>query len=145
MIALIQRTTRAHVSVDKKTVAEIHQGIVALICMENNDTDIHFEKMLHKLVNYRIFEDQDGKMNLSLKDINAELLLVPQFTLAANTEKGLRPSFSNACPPSIAQEKFSTFRTLALKGFQNTQCGIFGANMQVTLTNDGPVTFWLKV
>ncbi len=145
MIALIQRTTKAHISVDKETIAEISQGLVTLICMENTDIETHFEKMLHKLLNYRIFEDQEGKMNLSLNNINGGLLLVPQFTLAANTSKGLRPSFSNVCSPDIAKEKFSKFCALALQKFQHTRHGHFGANMQVTLTNDGPVTFWLKV
>ncbi|WP_119342759.1 D-aminoacyl-tRNA deacylase [Facilibium subflavum] len=145
MLSLIQRVSHAHVSVNDKIIGQINKGIMALVCIEENDEQSHFEKMAHKLLNYRIFEDAQGKMNLGLKDIDGGLLLVPQFTLAADTKKGLRPSFSHACPPKIATKKFDQFCQLIAKQHQLVAHGEFGANMQVSLTNDGPVTLWLKV
>ena len=144
MLLLIQRVSYAKVEVNQQIVDKINRGILALVCIEENDNELTYQKALHKLINLRIFEDTQGKINLSLKDINAELLIVPQFTLAANTQKGLRPSFSDCCPPKIAKVKFSQFCQYAKNHYDHIQTGQFGANMQVTLNNDGPITLWLK-
>ncbi|WP_116963024.1 D-aminoacyl-tRNA deacylase [Fastidiosibacter lacustris] len=145
MLALIQRVTDAQVDINSNTIARILTGILAFICVEDKDNITHFEKMAHKLLKQRIFEDENGKMNKSLIDIKGGLLLVPQFTLVANTDRGLRPSFSNACPPQLAKQKFEFFCAFLQQQYDQIQQGQFGANMQVTLINDGPVTLWLKV
>ena len=144
MIALIQRVKQAKVVIDGKVFSCIRQGILALVCVEQSDQTPHFAKMCHKLTHLRIFEDCEKKMNLALKDIDGELLIVPQFTLAGDTQKGLRPSFSNVCPPKLAEEIFKNFRRYIKNSYAKTAFGRFGADMQVTLTNDGPVTLWLK-
>ena len=145
MQLLIQRVTQASIFVHQKMITHIQQGILALTCIEQQDTHIAFKKMANKLWNYRLFEDANGKMNQSLADIQGQCLLVPQFTLAADTDKGRRPSFSNVCPNPIAQKGFYDFVQLMrqLYGTTAIKSGIFNADMQVSQTNDGPATFWL--
>lgn len=145
MIALIQRVRLAKVKVDNIPIAQIDQGILALIGMQKTDQQEQADKLLHKLLNYRIFADDDDKMNLSVKDIQGGLLLVPQFTLAADTNKGMRPSFSSAKAPSEAEQLFNYLLTQARAQYPFIQAGRFGADMQVSLLNDGPVTFSLTV
>ena len=158
MIALIQRVSTAKVEVDKKIIGEINQGILVLLGVEKNDTEKQAEQLLHKVINYRIFEDSDKKMNLSLlnsllnnsAEANAAkkpggLLIVPQFTLPANTNKGLRPSFTPAAPPAQGKRLYNYFIQLAENKLNVVETGKFGADMQVSLTNDGPITFWLQV
>ncbi len=145
MIGLIQRAARAHVEVDGAIVGQIERGILLLLGVEKEDTQTQADKLLHKVLNYRIFPDESGRMNLSLKDINGGLLIVPQFTLPADTHKGMRPSFTPAAPPEKGEMLFNYFYNTALQQFNNIQKGIFSADMQVSLINDGPVTFWLKI
>ena len=145
MLSIIQRVNCANVVVDEQKVADINKGILALVCVEKEDTHQNFEKMTDKIIKYRIFEDEADKMNLSLADINGEIILVPQFTLAADTKKGNRPSFSSGCPPEIAKEKFKKFVDIFKNKYDKVETGIFGADMKVSLTNDGPVTFTFKV
>lgn len=144
MIALIQRVTQAEVVVNEQSIGKIGQGILALIGVEKGDDTTKADKLLHRLVGYRVFSDSDDKMNLSVTDIKGELLLVPQFTLAASTQKGMRPSFSSAAPPELGESLFNYFVVQAKLKSNKIQTGIFGADMQVSLCNDGPVTFWLK-
>jgi len=143
MIALLQRVTSANVIVDNNKVAEIDAGILAFIGIEKGDKYSHGERLLHRVLGYRIFPDDQGKMNLGLKDVKGDLLLVPQFTLAADTKKGMRPSFSSAAPPEIGRDRFEAFCSLAEQTYSKVQKGIFLADMKVSLVNDGPVTFWL--
>ncbi len=145
MIALIQRVTHANVVVDGITIGNIEQGILALIGVEKDDTKEKADKLLRRLLGYRIFSDAEDKMNLSLIDTEGGLLLVPQFTLVADTNKGMRPSFSSAAPPAIGKHFFDYFVKHAKLNFSKVETGEFGANMQVSLCNDGPVTFWLQV
>ena len=146
MIALIQRVQAAQVEVDGKLVGKINQGILLLLGVQKEDDEALSDKLLHKVVNYRIFEDDDGKMNNSLLDIEGELLVVSQFTLPANTKKGLRPSFTSAAPPELGKSMYDYFVEQAgHKMVKPVQTGEFGADMQVSLINDGPVTFWLEV
>lgn len=145
MIGLIQRVTEAKVEVDNSTVAQIGRGILALIGVEKQDNSATARRLAQRILQYRIFPDADGKMNLSLQDTDGELLLVPQFTLPADTRKGNRPSFSSAAPPEKGQRLFLELADLAGEIHGQVQTGVFGANMQVSLTNDGPVTFWLQV
>ena len=145
MITIIQRVTQASVRVDNKIIGDIRQGILALVAVEKNDTHINAERLFERIMNYRIFSDQNDKMNWSLRDIGGGLLLVPQFTLAANTNKGNRPSFASAAPPEYGREMFAYLQEHAIKNYQYVQFGEFGADMQVALINDGPVTFTLTV
>ncbi|WP_339490935.1 D-aminoacyl-tRNA deacylase [Pseudomonas sp. EL_65y_Pfl2_R95] len=144
MKALIQRVSRAQVSVDGEVVGAIDQGLLALIGVEPHDTPASVSKMLQKLLKYRVFSDADGKMNCSLTDVAGGLLLVSQFTLAADTKSGLRPSFSTAAPPALATELFDLLLEQARSQHPVVATGRFGADMQVQLTNDGPVTFLLE-
>ncbi len=144
MISIIQRVTQAQVSVDSHCVGNIKQGIMALVAVEKNDTEQQADRLLERILNYRIFSDELGKMNLSLRDINGGLLLVPQFTLAADTQKGNRPSFASAAPPEKGRELFHYLQQRAKMVYPNTEFGQFGADMQVSLINDGPVTFTLR-
>jgi D-aminoacyl-tRNA deacylase len=144
MIALIQRVRQAHVEVDNVVVGKINRGILALIGVQKHDGKKEIERTLDRLLGYRIFEDEVGKMNLSLREIQGDLLLVSQFTLAADTEKGMRASFTSAAPPAEAQRIFESLVECAHNAHQSVQTGRFGANMQVHLINDGPVTFWLE-
>jgi D-tyrosyl-tRNA(Tyr) deacylase len=142
--ALIQLVTHAHVEIESNRVAEIKRGILALIGIEKTDTEKHAEKLFDKIINYRIFDDEQGKMNLSLATIQGGLLLVPQFTLVAETEKGMRPGFSKGMPPAEGKQLFDYFVTFAKQTYPNVTAGVFGADMQVSLCNDGPVTFMLE-
>ncbi len=144
MIGLIQRVRWAKVEVDGHIISQIEQGLLALIGMQKDDQTMQADKLLHKLLNYRIFVDDD-KMNLSVRDIQGGLLLVPQFTLAADTRKGMRPSFSCAKAPAEAEQLFDYLLSEAKKQYPHIQAGKFGADMQVSLLNDGPVTFSLNI
>ena len=144
MIALIQRVTRADVQVDSQTVGAIGRGILALIGVRRGDDVPAADRLLERVLTYRIFPDEQGKMNLSLRDIQAGLLLVPQFTLAADTHKGTRAGFSTAAQPEEARLLFTHVLDRARASHGSVAAGVFGANMQVSLVNDGPVTFWLK-
>ena len=145
MIALIQRVSRAEVRIDGETVGSIGPGLLALACAEPGDDETTAERMLERLLGYRVFSDGAGKMNLSVQDIGGGLLLVPQFTLAADTSKGMRPSFSSALAPEPARQLFDHLVERARALHQEVASGRFGESMQVTLTNEGPVTFWLRV
>lgn len=144
MIGLLQRVTTARVVVDE-TIAEIGRGILVLVGVQPLDTPQTAERLLERLLGYRVFPDADGKMNLSLRDIDGGLLLVPQFTLAADTRKGTRASFTSAAPPALGRELFAYLLACAKTAHTIVASGRFGADMQVSLTNDGPVTFWLEV
>lgn len=144
MIGLLQRVSSARVEVHSQTIAQINIGILVFIGIEKDDTRVKAERLLERLLGYRIFPDQTGKMNLSLTDIQGGLLLVPQFTLPADTKKGMRPSFSSAAAPETGMELFDYLLSRAKSAYRNVEVGIFGADMQVHLVNDGPVTFWLK-
>jgi D-tyrosyl-tRNA(Tyr) deacylase len=145
MIGLIQRVSEARVVVDSQTVGQIGRGLLVLVGVEKQDDEATARRLLDRLLAYRVFPDDEGKMNLSLTDIGGELLLVPQFTLAADTRKGTRPSFSSAAPPQLGQSLFDYFVTAARERHPKVATGIFGADMKVSLINDGPVTFWLQV
>ncbi|KTD65006.1 D-aminoacyl-tRNA deacylase [Legionella shakespearei] len=144
MLTVVQRVSEARVDVDSRTVGKISQGLMILCGFEPQDTEQNLKRMLDKCINYRIFSDSQGKMNLSLKEVNGGLLLVPQFTLMADTQKGLRPSFSRAAPPELGKTLFDQLCTLAQQLHPQVQTGCFGADMQVYLCNDGPVTFLLQ-
>lgn len=144
MIALLQRVVEADVAIDGKIVASIGAGLVALVGVRPADTEESALRLLARMLQYRIFADEAGRMNHSLLQIHGELLLVPQFTLAADTRKGLRPSFSSAAPPAQGQQLFDTLLRAARAQHGRVASGIFGANMQLSLTNDGPVTIWLE-
>jgi D-tyrosyl-tRNA(Tyr) deacylase len=140
---LIQRVSHASVVVDNETVGEIGPGILLLLGVEKLDQQAQADKLLHKVINYRIFPDEKGHMNRSLLDTNGELLIVSQFTLAADTQKGLRPSFSSAAEPALAEVIYESF-VAAAREKVTVATGSFGADMAVSLLNDGPVTFLLK-
>ena len=145
MLGLIQRVSSASASIDNTVVGTIDQGLLLLLGIEKTDLKTAADKLLQKIVNYRVFADSEGKMNLSLRDIGGELLVVSQFTLAADTNKGLRPSFSSAASPEQAEELYDYFLTQAATALNTQiQSGRFGADMQVMLHNDGPVTFMLR-
>jgi D-tyrosyl-tRNA(Tyr) deacylase len=144
LIALIQRVSSAEVRVDGRTTGSIGRGILALIGVERGDGAAQAERLLARVLTYRIFEDAAGRMNLSLVDIRGGLLLVPQFTLAADTHKGTRPGFSGAAEPAVASGLFDGLVVAARARHDCVATGEFGAHMQVSLVNDGPVTFWLK-
>ncbi|WP_460045980.1 D-aminoacyl-tRNA deacylase [Pseudomonas sp. S2_H01] len=144
MKGLLQRVRGARVDVDGATVGAIDQGLLVLVGIEPQDTRASADKLLHKLLNYRVFSDADGKMNLSLSDVGGGLLLVSQFTLAADTRSGMRPSFSKAAPPALGAELFDYLLEKAKTSHRTVASGQFGADMQVHLINDGPVTFLLE-
>lgn len=144
MIALIQRVTHASVTVAGQITGDIGPGLLALIGVAKSDTDQNGDRLLQRLLGYRVFPDGEGKMNLSLKDTGGGLLLVPQFTLAADTHKGTRPSFSSAAPPAEAQRLFDRLVAAAQTAHVQVATGVFGADMDVHLLNQGPVTFWLE-
>ena len=144
MIALIQRVTGAKVVVAGETVGAIERGILALIGVQKGDTEGDARRLLERMLGYRIFPDAQDRMNLSLRDIGGGLLLVPQFTLAADTGRGMRPSFSSAAPPEQGQALFAHLLALARDDWPRVASGRFGADMQVHLINDGPVTFRLQ-
>jgi D-aminoacyl-tRNA deacylase len=145
MIALIQRVTQARVVVEGASVGAIGPGLVAFVCAERHEDERQADALLDKLLAYRVFGDSAGKMNLSLRDVAGGLLLVPQFTLAADTMSGTRPSFSPAAAPETGRRLFEFFVARARERHALVEAGRFGAHMQVELINDGPVTFWLQV
>ncbi len=147
MIALIQRVSSAQVDVDGEVVGVIGLGLLALVAVEPGDDEARIQRMAERLLGYRVFSDAAGKMNLSLVEAGGDLLLVSQFTLAADTRKGMRPGFSSAAPPELGRRGFD--RLLAIcrerhSGVGLVESGRFGAHMRVSLVNDGPVTFWLE-
>lgn len=144
MIGLLQRVTHATVAVNQNIIGKIDRGLLVFIGVEKEDTSTQAERLLERLLGYRVFPDSEGKMNLGLAGIKGGLLLVPQFTLPANTQKGMRPSFSSAASPDQGKKLFECLLSLAKQKYHTVESGQFGADMQVTLTNDGPVTFWLK-
>ncbi|MGE6530448.1 D-aminoacyl-tRNA deacylase [Pseudomonas sp. NPDC077382] len=144
MKALIQRVRQARVEVADEVVGSIDQGLLVLVGVERVDDRARADKLLHKLLRYRVFSDENGKMNRSLSDVSGGLLLVSQFTLAADTGSGLRPSFSTAAPPALGEELYDYLVVQARLQHANVACGRFGADMQVYLQNDGPVTFLLE-
>lgn len=144
MLTIIQRVSCAQVVVNDITIGKIEQGIMALIAIEKEDTEKTAKRLLERILNYRIFADEKGKMNLSLRDITGGLLIIPQFTLAADTASGNRPSFSSAATPEQGSKLFSYFSEQARQIYPLTEFGLFGADMKVSLINDGPVTFTLK-
>lgn len=144
MIALIQRVTSASVHVEGELVAAIGPGLLALAAVEQGDGPAQAERLAERILGYRVFEDADGRMNLSLADTGGGLLLVSQFTLAANTRKGMRPSFTPAAAPAEGERLFHALVAAARKRHAPVETGRFGAHMQVALVNDGPVTFWLR-
>lgn len=145
MIGLLQRVTEASVRVEGEVIGSIGRGLMVLLGVERGDGEAQAERLLERLLGYRVFPDENDRMNLSLRDINGALLLVPQFTLPADTRKGTRPSFTTAAPPDEGERLFNYFVQLARAARQQVETGRFGTDMQVSLTNDGPVTFWLQV
>lgn len=145
MIGLIQRVDKAHVEVSGEIIGSIQRGLMALIGVQRGDNESTADRLVERLLHYRVFPDADGKMNLSLSGIDGGLLLVPQFTLAADTRKGTRPSFSPAAEPELGKQLFQRVLEQARQHYARVACGRFGADMKVTLVNDGPVTFWLAV
>jgi len=144
MIALIQRVSRAHVDVGDRTVGAIDRGVLALVGVQPDDDEAAADRLLERVLGYRIFPDEAGRMNRSLRDIRGGLLLVPQFTLAADTRKGTRAGFSTAALPTEARRLFEYLVGAARAAHADVATGIFAADMQVSLVNDGPVTFWLE-
>jgi len=145
VIALLQRVTRAWVDIDGSRIDEIDRGLMVLLGVERGDGTAQADRLLERLLGYRVFADTEGRMNLSIGDTEAGLLLVPQFTLAADTRKGKRPSFTSAAEPDEGRRWFDYFVEQARVQHDPVACGRFGADMQVGLVNDGPVTFWLQV
>jgi D-tyrosyl-tRNA(Tyr) deacylase len=145
VIALIQRVREARVQVAGQTTGAIHRGILALVGVEKGDTEREAERLAERVIGYRIFPDEAGKMNRSLAEVRGALLIVPQFTLAADTESGARPSFSTAAAPAEGEKLYLRFVELARARHTLIETGTFAADMQVSLVNDGPVTFWLQV
>ena len=145
MIALIQRVSSAKVDIEETTIGAINNGILLFLGVEKTDARKQTEQLLHKVINHRIFEDGQNKMNLSLLDVSGELMIISQFTLAADTNKGLRPSFTPAAPPEQGKELYEYFIQLAKQKIAVVESGKFGADMQISLINDGPNTFWLQI
>lgn len=145
MKVLIQRVTQAQVDVEGACVGKIHHGLLLFVGLEKKDTQHTLERMCHKILNYRIFSDAQGKMNLSVKEVAGGLLVVSQFTLAADTQKGLRPGFSIAALPHVAKSLFQDFLCLLRAEHSDVESGVFAADMQVSLVNDGPVTFLIDI
>ena len=144
MIALIQRVSEASVVVDGERIGAIGRGVLALVAVQPDDGDSELERLLERLLGYRVFEDEAGRMNRSVREAGGGLLLVPQFTLAADTRKGMRASFTNAAPPELGRRLFERLLARARECHPVVESGRFGAHMQVHLVNDGPVTFWLE-
>lgn len=144
MIGLIQRVNQARVQVAGEEVGRIGRGLLAFVGVQRGDDEARADRLLHRLLGYRVFPDAEDRMNLSLRDAGGGLLLVSQFTLAADTRKGMRPSFSSAAPPAEGQRLFEHLVTAARAAHPEVATGRFGADMQVHLINDGPVTFWLE-
>jgi len=144
MIALLQRVSKARVEVEGETVGAIGTGLLVLVGVERGDSEPQADRLLERILGYRVFPDAQGRMNLSLREIDGGLLLVPQFTLAADTRKGMRPSFTPAAPPEEGERLFHYLVDSARVSHPKVATGRFGAYMQVKLSNDGPVTFWLR-
>jgi D-aminoacyl-tRNA deacylase len=144
MIGLLQRVTDASVTVGGETVASIGRGLLVLVAVRREDTERDADRLAERILGYRVFPDETGRMNLSLLDVGGELLLVPQFTLAADTRKGTRASFTPAAPPERGAIYFQALAGACRSRLGKVGTGSFGADMQVSLTNDGPVTFWLE-
>lgn len=144
MIGLLQRVTRAEVHVENRSIARIGSGLLVLVGVQKGDDPVRCDRLLDRLLGYRVFDDPAGKMNLSLLETGGGLLLVPQFTLAADTRKGRRPGFSTAAAPEDGARLFAHMLEQAGQRVAHLQSGMFGADMQVSLVNDGPVTFWLQ-
>ena len=144
MIGLLQRASQGRVDIEGRTVGRIDRGLVVLVGVQREDTEARAERLLERLLGYRVFPDDSGRMNLSLRDIEGGLLLVPQFTLAADTRKGTRAGFSTAADPELGERLFDHMVEQAQSQHPQVACGVFGADMQVSLTNDGPVTFWIE-
>jgi D-tyrosyl-tRNA(Tyr) deacylase len=145
MIGLLQRVTRAEVGVDGRIVGSIGAGLLILVGVERGDTEAQADRLLERVLGYRVFADAEGRMNRSVQDAGGGLLLVSQFTLAADTSKGTRPGFTPAAPPEEGRRLFEYLLARARERHPVVETGVFGAHMQVSLTNDGPVTFWLQV
>lgn len=145
MICLLQRVTQGEVSINNEVVGKIGPGLVVLTGFQPGDQSETLHKMSHKLLHYRVFSDNNDKMNLNVQQVSGGVLLVPQFTLAADTKSGLRPSFSTSAPPEIAIKQFDEFVQYTQSLYPFIQTGKFGADMKVSLINDGPVTFWLEI
>lgn len=145
MIALLQRVRCARVEVSGERIAGIDTGLLVFTGMQRDDTELEGDRLLQRILGYRIFPDKTGRMNLNVQEAGGGVLLVPQFTLAADTRRGLRPSFTPAAAPDAGERLFDYLAGQALRRHAPVACGRFGANMQVSLINDGPVTFWLEV
>lgn len=145
MICLIQRVSAAQVQVKNQIIGQIGAGLLVLTAFQPHDNSQTIKKMTHKLLHYRVFADENNKMNLNTQQVNGELLLIPQFTLAADTKSGLRPSFSTSASPQQATLWFDEFVNNVTHSYHSPKTGKFGVDMQVSLTNNGPVTFWLEV
>jgi D-tyrosyl-tRNA(Tyr) deacylase len=143
MIGLLQRVTRAEVRVRDEIVGSIGRGLMVLVAVHRDDGDNDVARLADRLLGYRVFPDDEGRMNRSVRDVGGGLLLVPQFTLTADTKKGTRASFTKGAPPDKASDYFDRLVAACRRGLDTVEAGRFGADMQVTLTNDGPVTFWL--
>ena len=143
MIGLLQRVTHAEVAVSGKTIGQIGRGLMVLVAVHRDDTEKDVARLAERLLGYRVFADDEGRMNRSLRDISGGLLLVPQFTLTADTKKGTRASFTKGAAPDKASAYFDQLVAACRQEHAQVEAGVFGANMKVSLTNDGPVTFWL--
>jgi len=144
VIGLLQRVTESRVEVEGRPVGAIGRGLLVLVGVQRGDDEARADRLLQRLLGYRVFPDPEGRMNRSVRDIQGGLLLVPQFTLAADTKKGTRPGFSPAAPPDEGRQLFDYLVGQARAAHETVACGEFGADMQVQLINDGPVTFWLQ-
>ena len=144
MIGLLQRVTSASVSVDATPIGEIGRGLLVLVAVHRDDTEKDVARLAERILGYRVFPDAESRMNRSISDENGGLLLVPQFTLAADTKKGTRASFTRAADPEKGSQYFDRLAGLCQQSLERVETGEFGANMQVSLVNDGPVTFWLE-
>ena len=145
MIGLLQRVSEASVTVNNEVTGKIGPGLLVLLGVEKGDSDAQADRLLERLLGYRVFADSNDKMNLSLRDVEGGLLVVPQFTLPADTHKGTRPSFSTSAPPQEGERLFDYLIAQARQKYSKVETGRFGADMKVALVNDGPVTFWLQV
>ncbi len=145
MIGLLQRVAQARVDVDGACIGRIGPGLMVFVCAERGDREAEADRLLERLLGYRVFADAEGRMNLSLREVRGGLLLVPQFTLAADTRKGMRPSFTPAAAPADGERLYDYLVASGRASYPTVECGRFGAHMQVSLTNDGPVTIWLRV
>lgn len=144
MIGLLQRVSHASVSVEGSLIGKIDRGLVVFVGIEKTDSEANADRLLQRLLGYRVFADKQNRMNLSLLDVHGGLLLIPQFTLPADTHRGMRPSFSSAASPEFGKRLFDYLLEKASESYELVEAGQFAADMQVTLTNDGPVTFWLQ-